>query len=450
MARLNQNGATWDAIGPDGRSLGSFPTRAQAEAAELAAKGGTAPAQTRPTDSEFGRVSNAATAQGGGIGGGAMGLVDPNLRSVLGADRFAAQVSGDQAARDLRANNTRLAGVAYGTPAYAGGTGTHVTASRGTGVGGTTQQGASAVQTGVDTGNRYQMGPDGNPVIDPTTGKPIVLGPNGQPLPAGSTINGAPQPTGTAPAGDIDHALSEATEYVEGDNDTQGIIDQVDQIISGGKLERDAGQQGNIDRALEAQQGVIDRVLSQESDARIVAEQMAAEQRGQALSARGGAAAQQQAMSQVAAQAPAMQQAASRAAVQETTQRNALAGQVAGQMGQVAIGSEQNDIAIQQANAGMADSFAKMVATLGGVELQMNQQDRHKVGQMVFDFQMLTQNTDLGWANLSSQEKGQILDYMLGKYQVDESTAAQIKMTAMNNEESFLDQLVKLGSVLPG
>lgn len=440
MARFDGNFGMWAATGPNGERLGMFRTQAEAVAAEQA----NAPKVTTPTDQEFGRVTNKAMAGAQGAGGGAMGFADANRRTMLGADRFAADEAANANARMLREQQQRLASTPYGTPTSQGGTATHFVSGQGTGVGGTTGKVAEAA---VDTGNRYMLNADGTAMTDPTTGQPIVLGPDGQPIPGATGINGAPTTPGGGPNGDIDYALSEATGYVEGDNDTQGIIDRVDEIISGAALERDAGGKAQIDQALAAQQGVIDRVLSQESDARIIAEQMAAEQRGQALSARGGAAASQQAMTQAAMQAPALQQAASRAAAQETTQRNALAGQVAGQMGQVAIGSEQNDIRIQEANAGMADSFAKMVSTLGGVELQMNQQDRHKVGQMVFDFQMLTQNTDLGWAKLSQEEKLGILDYMLGKYQVDTTTAANIKMTAMNNEESFIDQLVKLGQL---
>ncbi|HEY3494900.1 MAG TPA: hypothetical protein VGK73_09450 [Polyangiaceae bacterium] len=440
MASYDGNFGMWVAYGPNGERLGTFRTREEAQAAEAQNKAKVSTA----TDQEFGRVTGGAIAGGQGAGGGAMGFSDPNRRSLLGEDRFAADEAANANARMLREQQARLASVPYGTPITRGGTATTFAAGIGTGTGGTTGRVAEAA---VDTGNRYQLGPDGKPVVDPTTGQPIILGPDGMPLPAGSTINGAPS-AAPSPAGNIDRSLSEAVGYVEGDNDTQGIIDRVDQIIGGAQLERDAAGQARVTQALDAQQGAIDRVLSQESDARIIAEQMAAEQRGQALSARGGAAAQQQALTQAAANAPALQQAAFRTANQETTQRNALAGQIAGQMGQTALGSEQNDIRIQEANAGMADSFAKMVSTLGGVELQMNQADRHKAGQMVFDFQMLTQNTDLGWAKLGNDEKMAILDYMLGKYQIDETTAANIKMTAMNNEESFLDQLVKLGGVL--
>ncbi len=444
MARYDGNTGMWAATAPDGTRLGLFRTQAEAVAAEAANK----PKINTTTDQEFGRNIGGALQSGQGAGGGAMGFdANTTRRTMLGADVFAQDEAKNAEASALREEQERLSNVAYGTPNYAGGTATHMVATQGTGVGGTTGQ---SVQTNVDTGNRYAMNPDGTGVLDPVTGQPIILGPDGQPLKDGSTINGAAPPAGPGGGanGDIDYALSEAADTVMGDNDTQGIIDRVDQIIAGGALERDAGGKAQIDQALAAQQGVIDRVLSQPSDARIIAEQMTAEQRGQALSARGGAAAQQQAMTNAAAQAPALQQAASRAATQETTQRNALAGQVAGQMGQVALGSEQNDIRIQEANAGMADSFAKMVSTLGGVELQMNQQDRHKVGQMVFDFQMLTQNTDLGWAKLGNDDKMAILDFMLGKYQVDTTTAANIKMTAMNNEEDFIDQLVKLGGLV--
>lgn len=441
MARFDGNTGMWAATAPDGTRLGLFRTQAEAVAAEQA----NAPKiNTAVNDQEFGRITGGSIKAGTGASGGAMGF-DSNTtrRTMLGADVFAQDEAKNAAASNLRAEQERLASVPYGTPRAQGGTANQFVATQGTGTGGTTGQ---VTQADFTTGNRYATNPDGTFLLD-ANGNRILLGPDGLPITNGVSPLGTGSPGGGA-NGDIDYSLSEATETVAGDNDTQGIIDRVDQIIAGGTLERDAGSKAQIDQAMAAQQGVIDRVLSQESDARIIAEQMAAEQRGQALSARGGAAAQQQAMSQAAAQAPALQTAASRAAAQETTQRNALAGQVAGQMGQVALGSEQNDIRIQEANAGMADSFAKMVSTLGGVELQMNQQDRHKMGQMVFDFQMLTQNTDLGWAKLGNDEKMAILDYMLGRYQIDETTAANIKMTAMNNEEDFIDQLVKLGGIL--
>lgn len=464
--RFDQNFGMYVVTDAAGNRLGTARTPEEARALEASGVGKT----TAPTNQEFGRVSGNNQAATGSISGGQMGY-QGTRRDMIGTEAMQAEDAALVQSRLDRDARARAAAVPYGTPIAMGGTANVITGSPSGSPSGMTSTfiapdaGGGLVNkpAGTVTGNEYGVtnAAAGNLAATDRDARARVVAasqegtdPNAAAFGGGQVAGGAGGAGGPNDlSNSIDGALGETIEYIQGPpgaNDTQGIIDKIDEVMAGGALKRNLEGKGQIDQAINTQQEIVDRVLSQESDARIIAEQMAAEQRGQALSARGGAAAQQQAMTQAAANAPALQQAAFRTANQETTQRNALAGQIAGKMGDTAIGSEQNDIRIQEGNATLADGFAGMIERLGGVELKLNQEDRHKIGQMMYDFNELFQDKSLGWAQLSVTERLGLLDNMFKYYQVDETIAAQIKMTAMNNETTFMEDFTKLiGAAAP-
>jgi hypothetical protein len=184
-----------------------------------------------------------------------------------------------------------------------------------------------------------------------------------------------------------------------------------------------AGAQGN-------QQELLDRVLSGPSTARAVAEQMAAEQRAQALSARGGAGAVQAAQAQVAANAPKLQQQAALSAIQEEQVRNQTATALTGQQAQTALISEQNDIRIKESNQRSADNLINNVAQLKAIETQINSNDKQALGQLQRDLAKWVTDNEAQWAQLGVTERVAMLDGLVTKYGF--SVQASSALTRLN------------------
>lgn len=222
-------------------------------------------------------------------------------------------------------------------------------------------------------------------------------------------------------------------QYLTGPNASDVVNPTVDALTNtqdANQIARSRGAQQQISTAQGNQQELLNRVLSGPSTARAVAEQMAAEQRAQALSARGGAGAVQAAQQQVAANAPKLQQQAAISAIQEEQVRNQTAAGITQQQANTALVSEQNDIRIKESNQRSADNLINNVAQLKAVEAQINSNDKQALGQLQRDLAKWVTDNEAQWAQLGVTERVAMLDGLVTKYGF--SVQASSALTRLN------------------
>ena len=242
--------------------------------------------------------------------------------------------------------------------------------------------------------------------------------------------------------------------YTRGQAEQQGIVDQYltgadpRQTINPAiyQMQRIAGANGvaragagaaAIGAAQGNQQELLDRVLGGPSTARAVAEQMAAEQRAQALSARGGPGAVQAAQQQAAANTPKLQQQAALSAIQEEQARTQVAAGLTGQQAQTAIASEQNDIRIQEANQQAATSLINNIASLKAVEANITSTEKVALGQLQRDLAAWKTQNEAVWAQMTSEDRRAFLAQTTQMYGIDKNSATALALGRLNDDDAL-------------
>jgi hypothetical protein len=242
--------------------------------------------------------------------------------------------------------------------------------------------------------------------------------------------------------------------YDRGAAEQQGIVDQyltgadprqtIDPAIY--KMQRIAGANGVVKGAADAvaignaqgnQQELLDRVLSGPSSAKAVAEQMAAEQRAQALSARGGAGAVQAAQQQAANNAPKLQQQAALSAIQETNARQQVAAGLTGQQAQTALGAEQNNIRIQESNQQAATALINNVAALKGIEANITSQEKVALGQLQRDLAAWKTQNEAVWAQMNADDRRAFLAQSVQMYGIANNSATGLALGRLNDDDAL-------------
>lgn len=245
-------------------------------------------------------------------------------------------------------------------------------------------------------------------------------------------------------------ARDQAVETVQGDNSVDSLLSEMRGISDAAAVTRDPEAKARLLADAQAIRDQVDALLASPLQATAVAEQMAAENRAQALSARGGAGAQQQAMLQAQNRQPALQAQAAQAAAQEQQQRATAAAGMLSQAAGVEAQSTAFDIDIGKSNQDSANAFVQQMGQLGFGELQLDQNDRHEVGQMIRDFATLMQNGTIDLAKLSLEQQDMLLDDALGRYDISERTRVQLKAISKQGKKDFWDKLQVVGGLIPG
>ena len=163
--------------------------------------------------------------------------------------------------------------------------------------------------------------------------------------------------------------------------------------------------------------------------------------------------------------APELEAQAAQQATAEEMQRTQAAGQVAGQLGNTALGAQQNqtqrisagaqaaagavqgqlgtrqqDIDIAKSNQTAASTLMQDVARLTGTQLELDQRNQELIGQMARDAAAMKFN----WGQLDAQTQEAEFDRWVKVYGIDQAAAAQIKAAAKANDKNAWDYIVPI------
>lgn len=271
-------------------------------------------------------------------------------------------------------------------------------------------------------------------------------------VPTAPDLGGPPTPGGGAGGagggvGGSPFTPEQITAAMAGTNDPTAAINRVTGAAPA-PVTRGAADAAAIQQAQAGQQALLDRVLSGDSTAKAVAEQMAAEQRAQALSARGGAGAVQQAMNAAQANAPKIQQQAAIDARREEQQRQQTAATITGQQAQTALGSEQNQIAIDKLNNDASNNLVNRISELSGTQLQLDQADRVATGQLMRDVAKWATDNQQAWARMDLDAKIAWLNANVQQYGISTNAWAAIQTALIGNSKDTLDKIEQLVGIV--
>ncbi len=336
-----------------------------------------------------------------------------------------------------------LRSTATGTvaPDFSGGNGGQLSAQ--------TSQGTTALQE--DLQRRQQAQED--QLSSATNGM------NGSPLDNPSATNQAAQQAkgalGAPPT--IDQGLADRQQ-----GGLQTALDQSGKVVDAALAPID---QTALDKATNDARSVLDRLLNGPNTAARLGSQTLRSQLALARSAAGGPGAVQEALRSAQFAAPELEAQAAQQATAEEMQRSQAAGQVAGQLGQTALGAQQNqtaritagaqaaagavqgqlgtrsqDIEIAKSNQTAASTLMQDVARLTGTQLELDQRNQELIGQMARDAAAMKFN----WGQLDAQTQEAEFDRWVKVYGIDQAAAAQIKAAAKANEKSAWDYIVPI------
>ncbi len=323
--------------------------------------------------------------------------------------------------RDQRAEDARLAGVPYGTPASQGGTATQYQVTD-QGKGGVFKDNSTLIQ---------RLNPDGTQTVvadysDSNPYDPLRPGaavgrtaptPNASPYSLDTALAGdAGDPTGTGQI-QTDAGVRADEGKTDRDNSLQSLIDRFDAA-------KDSFDTSRQDQSRQAQQEAIreNRELfsrasgfDREAAAKRYSDEALANSLAIARSAPGGASRASALMNALEAQ-PSIEAEAQRQANSEARSQQNVALQAAGQLGQQATQTRGQDEAQSEAYTGIGLDVAKSIANVTGQDLQLDQRDREFLGEVALQ----AANLNLDYDKLGADESLRQLELQLQKEGLDQ------------------------------
>jgi hypothetical protein len=223
----------------------------------------------------------------------------------------------------------------------------------------------------------------------------------------------APTPRGTALAAAQANSAQRRAERAQTSVPQQGedYLARLSELYEGGRPQIDGTwAQGQLD--------LLDE-LRQPIDRDAIADRNLRQMLSAGSLARGGAGAQAMAQRQAALQAPVVQAEAEQVALQQEEANRRLQAEILGG----ARGSEIQEAGLRTQ---YATQFQQGMQQIMGVNLQMDQQQRDRLGQMAIDAERL----GLDWAALAESERAADLDRVLAYYGIDQQTRVALKQTS--------------------
>lgn len=191
------------------------------------------------------------------------------------------------------------------------------------------------------------------------------------------------------------------------------------------------------DRALAQSQDLINRILNQPLQTKILGDQALASQLALARSGRGGPGAVQSALDQAQVQAPQLQQQATQQSIQEQIQRAGAAGQAASIYAGVATNDANRAVNIATANQNAGVQVLNNLTTLTGQQLNFDANKMQAIGQLARDYFANSQ----AFAQMDVQTQIAQWDDLTKRYGIDVNAKTAIEAVAAQKKIGPLDAL---------